>query len=1505
MMFSGTIAAQNFPVEDQQLYDFFKNIPVDYSLIIKKANGSSRSNALKSQRPDHVNNQATIYFPPLFNQSGGSCGSSANVAYMLCYEINSLHNRDGKHDANYQFPSHFSWLACTSTLPEATITTSNGIPSVALYGGTTYSRTFGLQDTAEKDWGWMQGYNKWYSAMFNRAQSMGKFPNGMDTPEGIEFAKNWLWNHNGDEDFQTGGVFVIGVAAGPEFTEFPNTIANQEAGVIGHHYVTTWGPTFNHAMTVVGYDDRVEFDLDGNGVVGEKDKGEVGAWIIANSWGDGWCDAGTIYCPYAYTFCVGKSGDAWDPSVYHPRKNYRPLRTIKLLIDHSRRYELGMCGGIAQDTSATQPEYTTTFSHFYYSGATKTGDADVPMLGRWADGYHYEPMEFGYDLTDLTQNVDRTKPLKYFFYIDTKYAARGIGNIYKASIIDYEFERDGIEIPFRIDTVAILNKGNTTMISVIVPGEQAYKPVNLQLKDKTLSWQAPQKSSMPLKGYAIYCDGKKIDQTNATTYQLGDIATGPYSVTAIYDYQGQDNESAASNKVYNITRSMSDRANVALELRNSLITIPNAVPSQLSQATIEFWIKPYTLTSWNQQIGHSWGTFLFHTDNSGGINVGWNTDADRITSSPNLLKVNTWTHVAISINKNVMTLYINGMKKNSLTSKNYSGLSAISDFKIGDSYYKFNGLIDEFRIWNTCRTQREIYTNMRRHIANPTINANLITYLDMDTVMQDDNATLIEYCGDHSVELAGIPNSTIIEDASFLTGSSSAFSVDFTLDADTILVGEPVATTPSLALTATKIEWQADGSLTPATTMNAPSFTYDKVGKYSITLKATDDKGATAEKAKEIVVVAPEAPKANFELAIDSVAAGEKVSLVNRTIGSNCSYIWSMPDASTNTLFTTNASTTFLTTGRHAITLTATNESGQSSVTKYVYITNTKPSVDFDVTPSAIILGEKIALTDKSKYEPTKWMWTINNSRHNTGINGQNYAFTPKHPGIYNVTLTATNEIGSSSKTLTHAFTVSNADPQNGLNFVGNGERVSFKSPVSASTNSFTIDYWLYPYSTNGAANLSSDDGIFKTATDDKGETSVTLNGKTITSGEGYVLPNQWHHYAITYKAGTVVFYRDGEKFSQPSARLALKSPAWTGNVTMGDANTPFSGMIDEFRFWNKTLDIDDIQSTCNAPITNPDSMKANAGLVIDYDFNQTTGNVRSLTGDEYLGTRLGFGPDGDAWASSLGVFTLDFSEKAADKDVSAGYLTNYKAPFFHTTTSVNSTNYVSRFWELQTGESYSKWIVENTLTEGNVTTGTHVDAYRNNDLACTTVAEGFANAINDQRTYQTTTLPTGRYKLTVTPNTDNFASTGSYLVVNKGNTLVGNKGLNDALAYDYLDNKQVVFDIMEDGTTISLGVIFNMDKNNTVAIEAFTLTQCPYEYIIADNPDAVIDIADNSNSGNYTIAKGGIRCTANGQLTIFDLQGKEIFSSASANGKFVKLPAGIYIVNGTKVSVK
>ena len=463
-------------------------------------------------RPDHVNNALSPFFPAVFNQDGGSCGSASRIGYMFTHEMNAYRHTPATDDEHI-YPTHFTWLLTNSHSSKDGMAVANGVPSAALYGGKTYSRLYGNQDCSAPDFAWMQGYDKWYAAMFNRITPATFSPWGVDTPEGRNYVKDWLWNHWGDTSYAVGGIAGIGVASACK----QDTIAadslgiNSRAGVVGAKYVTRWGDGVDHALTIVGYDDRILFDLNGNGILGEESEDERGAWIIVNSWGNGWANKGFIYCPYKYGFPVRQNeGGAWKPEFYHVRKDYRPLRTLRVTMDYSRRSELLMKVGISADTAATEPEYTVEMEHFKRAGDGRSGkakmgiEAATPMLGRWADGrLHTEPMEFGYDLTDLSANVDWHRPVRYFFIIERDSTAIGQGRLRQASVIDYQLDHRGIETPIPAN-LRIERQGRRTMVSAVVTGEPFLAPSALhRTSDGRLVWSAPTATRHTLAGYLL------------------------------------------------------------------------------------------------------------------------------------------------------------------------------------------------------------------------------------------------------------------------------------------------------------------------------------------------------------------------------------------------------------------------------------------------------------------------------------------------------------------------------------------------------------------------------------------------------------------------------------------------------------------------------------------------------------------------------------------------------------------------------------------------------------------------------------------------------------------------------------------------------------------------------------------------------------------------------------------------------------------------------------------
>ena len=141
------------PVHAQDVSVDYKKYP-DFSFQIKPDPELSKSvvsrTKAKETRPARVNNAETPYFPPVFNQDGGSCGSASRIGYMFNYEINAFRGLDGSLEEN-QYPTHFTWLLTNSKSGKEGMAAANGIPNVPTYGGRTYSKLFGNQDTADPD----------------------------------------------------------------------------------------------------------------------------------------------------------------------------------------------------------------------------------------------------------------------------------------------------------------------------------------------------------------------------------------------------------------------------------------------------------------------------------------------------------------------------------------------------------------------------------------------------------------------------------------------------------------------------------------------------------------------------------------------------------------------------------------------------------------------------------------------------------------------------------------------------------------------------------------------------------------------------------------------------------------------------------------------------------------------------------------------------------------------------------------------------------------------------------------------------------------------------------------------------------------------------------------------------------------------------------------------------------------------------------------------------------
>ena len=395
--------------------------------------------AFATNLPSAVDNSATPYFFRGYDQGeSGACASVSRITMSLGYERNAYYRVPA--DSSNLLPAYFTWqVVASGHASEALLAQKVGVPDAATYGGILYSNTYGKSSSnVAEDYGWVQGYSRWYAAMHNRIDSVTFV--SLATPEGRDSLKGWLYNHWDDTTFAAGGV----AAASFDIDSWTlDTIKVKDEPWI---VATSLPGATNHSVTIVGYDDNICID--------EK----CGVWIVQNSWGLSFGNEGRFLVPYS-VYAESRSPVV---EVLHLRKDYTPKRTIKVRMSYGNRSKIKLSVGVSQDTSANTPSKTEYLYHFRNDGFKG------PMLGTWKDGMHSEEMEFGYDLTDISSGYDLRKPLKYFFSIQRD-DYEDEGTLSFLSVKDYVHDSQVQELVVTDDTVKLSDQGRYEW-AFVMPG---------------------------------------------------------------------------------------------------------------------------------------------------------------------------------------------------------------------------------------------------------------------------------------------------------------------------------------------------------------------------------------------------------------------------------------------------------------------------------------------------------------------------------------------------------------------------------------------------------------------------------------------------------------------------------------------------------------------------------------------------------------------------------------------------------------------------------------------------------------------------------------------------------------------------------------------------------------------------------------------------------------------------------------------------------------------------
>lgn len=1271
---TATAHAQGIPYDEEKLPGYVEPMkayaPEPSLMRFVPMQGESNSRRMArfaafAALPDHWNNAETKYFPPIFNQDSGSCTYASRSGYIFTHEQNALRDADGSLPEN-QYPSHWVWLLLNGGVnwQKGEILQYVGSPNVVDYGGRTYSSFFGPQEPSHDDFGWMTGYDRWKNTIGNRMLAPTSTPLTLETEEGRMAAKAWLYNHAGDLDFKAGGLISIDVASGGQWHSIPKTAANDAIGVTGQSFVYRWGTAVDHSVTIVGYDDRIEFDLDGNGIAGEAGKDEKGAWIIANSWGSWWCNGGFIYCPYKHAGPVSDQETGALPngflggSLFHARKDFRPLRALKLKMNYSHRSELLLQVGISTDLDATEPESIIDMHHFLYSGDGNWGGTDpapaTPMLGRWQGRMNYEPMELMYDLTDFSARFDQNKPLKYFFIITRKKDTNlGKGNVYEASIVDMDRDLEGVESTFDLggEKFEIAKEGRRLMISTIVHGKGYNSVNNLSLSDGSLTWTAPEHGSHEVASYNVYKDGALLGGTKAMSY---DVDGGQvYAVSAVYA------DGVESDKVTVVATTTQNQ--VAASIEEGGFTIPKVFDSHYEDCTIEYFFRPTRFADWNNQAGPGWGTYLQHSNSNGTFCCGW-TAGERVTSTE-ALSLNVWQHIAIVVKGNRMTLYKNAKAIGSITSGTYSGLGGFGDyvFRYAGAGEWQNAQYDEIRIWDHARTVQQLKGSSimlrRQEFYGDVLPQGLLAYYKGDTFMGENGGYYLrEYVNGYHAPIHRMTSDPQVESSLSLVATSLPAKVAVDIP-EAVYAGQPVTLTATRGDAINKLWWNIPACGIVDKHIISPTVTFAETGTYEVIVSGLAYNGKEYSDTVQLEVGAAPELDATFSIDSRTFACGEHLSMHANKYTKACSYEWSLPGARVETVYGAKAGATYEAGGEYTITLKVVSADGRvAESSQVIQMSSIAPEADFYVNEPIVMKGTAVSLHSISRFTPTSYEWTVDGPAQKTIITeGQPVqTWTPQYPGRYDISLKAGNVMGDNSITKERALIVVNAESGSGLNFSQPGAMVTI--PNSSEVGAFTIDFWANPTSlAKDCWGIGKDESTLLLKVNDKGAMTLYIRDKVYTSPEGFVEAGIWNHYAVSRStlgtSGTITFMRNGETISTVRGATTNKVKAEDmPAIVLGVEGAPITGGIDEFRFWTGNH-ISKMKELCVQPMENPE---AYSGLQVYYDFNQSGGDVIDRSGNGKTGVRTGFGPDGDAWGASKGVFSLYFGDKLED-DVITG----------------------------------------------------------------------------------------------------------------------------------------------------------------------------------------------------------------------------------------------------------
>ncbi len=223
------------------------------------------------------------------------------------------------------------------------------------------------------------------------------------------------------------------------------------------------------------------------------------------------------------------------------------------------------------------------------------------------------------------------------------------------------------------------------------------------------------------------------------------------------------------------------------------------------------------------------------------------------------------------------------------------------------------------------------------------------------------------------------------------------------------------------------VSWSWDFGDDNTSTKQNVTHRYVDNGVYNITLKITDNYGATDEISQQLGVLNVE-PTADFDYSPSNPTDLQNVMFTDKSSdldGDIVNWYWDLGDGNTSKL--QSPSYQYGDNGTYIVTLTITDDDGASEVkSRQISVSNVGPMIDFAFFSAnvTIIANDPVQFADKSEDldgDIVNWSWDLGDGTTSTE---KHLTHNYEKKGTYTVTLTVTDNDGVSS-TKTKYITVS------------------------------------------------------------------------------------------------------------------------------------------------------------------------------------------------------------------------------------------------------------------------------------------------------------------------------------------------------------------------------------------------------------------------------------------------------------------------------------------------